>query len=82
MNGIKFFWFNIVPPALTAWGTGSGLATLPVNLVAAKKIGIPEDIKDVVVNIGASVHSDGHAWRRSSRSLCYSEFLECRCRTR
>lgn len=57
--GVKSFWANILPPALTAWGTGSGLATLPVNLEAAKKIGIPEDIREVVVNIGASVHSDG-----------------------
>ncbi len=56
---IKIFWSNIIPAALTAWGTGSGLATLPVNLEAAKKIGIPEDIREVVVNIGASVHSDG-----------------------
>ncbi|OGX05554.1 MAG: sodium:proton antiporter [Omnitrophica WOR_2 bacterium GWA2_47_8] len=58
-KGIKTFWVNILPPALTAWGTGSGLATLPVNLEAAKKIGIPEDVREVVVNIGASVHSDG-----------------------
>jgi len=58
-NGIKIFWANILPPALTAWGTGSGLATLPVNLEAAKKIGIPQDVREVVVNIGASVHSDG-----------------------
>ncbi len=57
--GIKSFWTNILPPALTAWGTGSGLATLPVNLEAARKIGVPEDIREVVVNIGASVHSDG-----------------------
>lgn len=59
VTGLKVFWVNIVPAAVTAWGTGSGLATLPVNLAAAKKIGIPEDIRDVVVNIGASVHSDG-----------------------
>jgi Na+/H+-dicarboxylate symporter len=58
-HGIKVFWVNIIPPALTAWGTGSGLATLPVNLEAAKNIGIPEDVKEMVVNIGASVHSDG-----------------------
>jgi Na+/H+-dicarboxylate symporter len=57
--GLKSYWTNILPPALTAWGTGSGLATLPVNLEAAKKIGIPKDIREVVVNIGASVHSDG-----------------------
>jgi Na+/H+-dicarboxylate symporter len=59
IRGVKIFWANIFPAALTAWGTGSGLATLPVNLEAAKKIGIPEDIRDVVVNIGASIHSDG-----------------------
>ncbi len=59
VKGLKIFWLNILPPALTAWGTGSGLATLPVNLEAAKKIGLPEDIREVVVNIGASVHSDG-----------------------
>ncbi len=58
-KGVKVFWSNIVPAAITAWGTGSGLATLPVNLEAAKKIGIPEDVREVVVNIGASVHSDG-----------------------
>ncbi len=59
VKGIKIFWANILPPALTAWGTGSGLATLPVNLEAAKKISLPADIREVVVNIGASVHSDG-----------------------
>ena len=59
--GVRIFWANIVPPALTAWGTGSGLATLPVNLEAAKRIGIPEDIREIVVNLGASAHSDGSA---------------------
>ncbi len=59
LKGIKLFWGNILPPALTAWGTGSGLATLPINLDAAKRIGMPEDVREMVVNIGASVHSDG-----------------------
>ncbi len=58
-KGIRAFWSNILPPAVTAWGTGSGLATLPVNLEAAQKIGIPQDVREVVVNIGASIHSDG-----------------------
>lgn len=58
-KGVKIFWANILPPALTAWGTGSGLATLPVNLEAAKRIGIPADVREVVVNLGASIHSDG-----------------------
>ena len=59
LKGVKVFWANILPSALTAWGTGSGLATLPVNLEAAKKIGLPEDVREMVVNMGASVHSDG-----------------------
>lgn len=58
-KGVRVFWTHIPPAALTAWGTGSGLATLPVNLKAAKNIGIPDDVREVVVNIGASVHSDG-----------------------
>ncbi|MDD5634667.1 MAG: dicarboxylate/amino acid:cation symporter [Candidatus Omnitrophica bacterium] len=58
-KGVRIFWPNILPAAVTAWGTGSGLATLPVNLEAAKRIGLPEDIREVVVNIGASIHSDG-----------------------
>lgn len=58
-KGVRSFWPNIVPAAVTAWGTGSGLATLPVNLEAAKRIGLPEDVREVVVTIGASVHSDG-----------------------
>ncbi len=58
-KGLKLFWQHIFPPALTAWGTGSGLATLPVNLEAARRIGVPEDVRQVVVNMGASIHSDG-----------------------
>lgn len=58
-KGVKIFWMNIVPVSLTAWGTGSGLATLPVNLETAKKMGIPEDIREVVISVGASMHSDG-----------------------
>lgn len=58
-QGLRIFWDNILPVSLTAWGTGSGLATLPVNLEAAKKMGVPEDIREVVIALGASVHSDG-----------------------
>ena len=59
VKGVKIFWLNIIPVSLTAWGTGSSLATLPVNLETAQKMGIPEDVKEVVIAIGASMHSDG-----------------------
>ncbi len=58
-KGVSAFWHNIVPPALTALGTGSSVATLPVNLEAAHKIGIPEDISQVVLPIGATAHMEG-----------------------
>jgi Na+/H+-dicarboxylate symporter len=59
VKGVKTFWLNIIPVSLTAWGTGSSLATLPVNMEAAKKMGVPEDIREVVIAVGASMHSDG-----------------------
>jgi Na+/H+-dicarboxylate symporter len=57
--GIRRFWTAIIPPALTALATGSSLATVPVSLQAAKRIGIPEDIRELVIPIGATIHMDG-----------------------
>jgi len=57
--GMKIFWTNIIPPTLTAFATGSSMATIPSNLKAADKIGIPKDISEVVIPIGATIHMDG-----------------------
>jgi len=58
-EGFKRFWGNILTPALTAWGTGSSLATVPANLEAADKISVPKDISRIVIPIGATIHMDG-----------------------
>ena len=58
-KGIANFWRNILMPALTAWGTGSSLAAVPVNLEAADRIGVPKDVSRIVIPIGATVHMDG-----------------------
>jgi len=58
-QGLKRFWTHIPTPALTAWGTGSSLAALPANLEAAQRIGIPEDIRKIVLPLGATIHMDG-----------------------
>ena len=55
-RGIVKFWKNILTPAATALGTGSSFATLPVNLDAAKNIGIPKDIRETVLPLGATIH--------------------------
>lgn len=58
-KGISHFWKNILAPAATALGTGSSIATIPVNLQAAKKIGVPKDIRETVLPLGATIHMDG-----------------------
>ena len=57
--GVKKFWSNIIPPSLTALATGSSMATIPLNLQAADKIGVPRDISEVVIPIGATMHMEG-----------------------
>jgi Na+/H+-dicarboxylate symporter len=58
-EGFRKFWGIILIPALTAWGTGSSLATIPANLEAADKIGVPKDISRIVIPMGATIHMDG-----------------------
>lgn len=59
LKGVKIFWSNILLPSLTALGTGSSLATIPSNLRAADKIGVPHEVSDVIIPIGATIHMDG-----------------------
>ena len=60
LNGIKVFWKNITPVALISWGTGSSIASIPANMDAAKRIGIPQDVREVIIPIGgATLHLEG-----------------------
>ena len=56
--GVSRFWKYSVTPILTAFGTQSSVASLPANLEAAEKIGIPKRVRDVVLLIGASAHTE------------------------
>lgn len=58
-NGIKAFWKNIIPSALTSLGTCSSAASVPVNIECTKKIGVPKDIAETTVSLGTSFHKDG-----------------------
>lgn len=58
-EGVRRFWKNIIPPSLTALATASSVATIPSNLEAANKTGIPRDISEVVIPIGATIHMEG-----------------------
>ncbi len=46
-------------PSLTALGTCSSMATMPINLEAAPKMGVPQEVCDVVIPVGAALHKDG-----------------------
>ena len=57
--GFKSFWKNAISPTLTALATCSSAASIPVNLEAAKKIGVPKDIAETVIPFGVNTHKDG-----------------------
>ena len=58
-KGVKAFWKNAIPPTLTALATCSSAASIPVNMTAAKKMGVPADIAETTVPLGTSFHKDG-----------------------
>ncbi|NMA86073.1 MAG: dicarboxylate/amino acid:cation symporter [Tissierellia bacterium] len=58
-EGTRVYFKNIFPVAITSLATQSSIATLPVSLAAAKEMGVPKDIRDIVIPIGATAHMDG-----------------------
>lgn len=50
---------NQIPAYLTAIGTQSSVATLPVNLEVAKKNGVCKQIREFVIPLGATIHLSG-----------------------
>lgn len=57
--GVKNFFKNILTPALTALGTRSSAAALPLQMDACDKLGVPREVSSVVVPVGATCHMDG-----------------------
>ena len=57
--GFKTFWKNAISPTVTALATCSSAASIPVNLEATKKIGVPKDIAETVIPFGVNTHKDG-----------------------
>ena len=58
-KGVTAFWKNAIPPTLTALATCSSAASIPVNVTASKKMGVPADIAETTVPLGTSFHKDG-----------------------
>lgn len=58
-KGIKVFWKNVIPATITALGTCSSAACIPVNIESTKKMGVPADIAETTIPLGTSFHKDG-----------------------
>ncbi|MBR3887731.1 MAG: dicarboxylate/amino acid:cation symporter [Clostridia bacterium] len=58
-TGVKRYWSSIIPATVTALATCSSAASIPVNLQAAKKIGVSDDIAETLIPLGTSFHKDG-----------------------
>lgn len=59
IDAVKSFFKNIIEPSITSIATQSSIATMPVNLKAAARIGVPKDIREIILPIGATMHMDG-----------------------
>ena len=58
-KGVKAFWKNILPATITSLATCSSVASIPVNIKAARDIGVSDDICETIIPLGTSFHKDG-----------------------
>lgn len=58
-EGIKIFWRNSTGPSVTALATCSSAACIPVNIEAAKNMGVSSSLANIVMPLGVNIHKDG-----------------------
>lgn len=58
-KGFKAYWSSVLAPTFTALATCSSAACIPVNVKAAKEVGISDDIAETTIPMGTSFHKDG-----------------------
>ncbi|MBW6411281.1 dicarboxylate/amino acid:cation symporter [Clostridium weizhouense] len=58
-KGVKLFWKNATEPSVTALATCSSAACIPVNIKAAKNMGVSDMLANIVMPIGVNIHKDG-----------------------
>ena len=56
---LRRFWKEMIPPSATAVGTCSSAACMPVNMAAARKLGVSDKIVDGIIPLGTNLHKDG-----------------------
>jgi Na+/H+-dicarboxylate symporter len=58
-GSVSTFWKNVFVPAITALATCSSAATIPGNLEATQKMGVPKEISETVIPLGTLIHKEG-----------------------
>jgi Na+/H+-dicarboxylate symporter len=71
--------YNMLPAYMTALGTSSSAATIPVTLRQVKKNGVQEDIADFCVPLCATIHLAGSTMKITAMALavCMISGLPC-----
>ncbi len=60
-GAVKVMFKHLFKPAAVSFGTCSSVATIPTNMEAAKETGISEEVSNIVLPLGATMHMDGSA---------------------
>ena len=60
-GAVKVMFQHLFAPAVVSFGTCSSAATIPTNVEAARDSGVSEDVTDIVIPLGSTMHMDGSA---------------------
>ena len=58
-GAVKVMFKHILRPVVTSLGTCSSVATIPTNMKEAEDTGVPKDVSEMVIPLGATMHMDG-----------------------
>jgi len=58
-GAVKTMFQHITRPAVVSLGTCSSVATIPTNLEEASATGVSKDVAEMVIPLGATMHTDG-----------------------
>lgn len=60
-GAVRVMFQHLFKPAAVSFGTCSSVATIPTNMEAAKETGISDEVSNIVLPLGATMHMDGSA---------------------
>ncbi len=63
------FWREMISPSATAVGTCSSAACMGVNMVAARNLGVSDNIVDGIIPLGTNLHKDGSVVASTAKVL-------------